>query len=74
MADDEETSDTPWGLIFLGFFMLILAAFFFTEVSTFYQATYQPSASKPRVFDNTAEMLFGSSDLSYKPGASLMST
>tara|TARA_Y100000389_G_scaffold204783_1_gene259607 strand:- start:1193 stop:1417 length:225 start_codon:yes stop_codon:yes gene_type:complete len=73
MADDEETSDTPWGLIFLGFFMLILAAFFFMGVSAFDQATYQPSYSKPRVFDNMVENLFGSSDLSYKPGASLMS-
>jgi hypothetical protein len=73
MADDEEISDTPWGLIFLGFLILILAAFFFMGVSAFDQATYQPSTYKPRVPDNTVEMLFGSPDLSYKPGASLMS-
>ena len=33
MADDEETSGTPWGLIFLGIFFLFAATFFFMGVS-----------------------------------------
>lgn len=74
MADDEETNGPSWGLIFLGIFFLFAAAFFFMGVSAIDHATYQPSTySKPRLFDNTVENLFGSSDLSYKPGAALMS-
>lgn len=73
MADDEETNGTPWGLIFLGIFFLFAATFFFMGVFAIDNAIYQPSYSKPRVFDNTVENIFGSSDLSYKPGAALMS-
>ena len=73
MADDEETSGTPWGLIFLGIFFLFAATFFFMGVSAIDHATYQPSSFKPPVIDNTVENLFGSAYLSYKPGAALMS-
>lgn len=72
MNEHEETSGTPWGLIFLGIFFLFAAAFFFIGVSAIDQGTYQPSSFKPPVIDNTVENLFGSADLSYKPGAALM--
>lgn len=65
MADDEETSGTPWGLIFLVFFMVMAGVIFFMGIPAFDQAIYKPG--------NRVEVLFGGSpDLSYKPGASLM--
>ena len=68
MAEDEENNNTPWALIFLGILMLFLAVFFFMGVSAVDQAAYQPSS-----YNKMGETLFGSPDLSYKPGASLMS-
>lgn len=65
---DEENNDIPWTMIFLGILMLFLGAFFFMGVSAFDQATYQPSS-----YNKMGETLFGSPDLAYKPGASLMS-
>lgn len=70
MVEDGENNDTPWGLLFLGIFFLFVLAYLFIGGYTLDQATYQPS--KPIVFD-PVETLFGSLDLSYKPGAALMS-
>lgn len=59
MANEDENEGGSGGLIFLLFLMILLMALGFWSVSAFDQATYKYS--------------FGSSDLSYKPGAALMS-
>ena len=59
MANEDENESGSGGLIFILFVVILLMAFGFWAVSSFHQATYKYS--------------FGTSDLSYKPGSSLMS-
>lgn len=59
MANEDENESGSGGLIFILFVVILLMALGFWAVSSFDQATYKYS--------------FGTSDLSYKPGSSLMS-
>lgn len=59
MANEDENESGSGGLMFLLFLIILLMTFGFWAFSEFSQATYKYS--------------FGTADLSYKPGASLMS-
>lgn len=59
MAQDDENESGSTTMVLLGILIMLLMAFGFWALSSFDQATYKYS--------------FGSADLSYKPGASLMS-
>jgi hypothetical protein len=59
MVNDDENESGSGAVMLLGFLIMLLMALGFWALSEFDQATYKYS--------------FGSSDLSYKPGAALMS-
>jgi len=59
MANDNENESGSGAVMLLGFLIMLLMALGFWTLSEFDQATYKYS--------------FGTTDLSYKPGAALMS-
>ena len=60
MASDDNDNESGYGsVILLGFLIMLIIGMGFLALSEFNQATYKYS--------------FGTTDLSYKPGAALMS-